>query len=160
VHCVASTTSLTRSSPQALPLALALAPTASISAHNTAAPAGAPQPTASTSSEQQQRAAAAAEMERPHETDEDLGIIPGEDAFSAAADRVAVAVVAGGAAKPPEADLLRLYGLYKQATAGDCDTPAPRFWQLGRRQQWWVCGLGWRELRGGGEFGAVAGAAR
>jgi acyl-CoA-binding protein len=70
------------------------------------------------------------------ETDEDLGIIPGEDAFSAAADRVAVAVIGGGPDKPSESDLLRLYGLYKQATAGDCTAGRPWFWQFGRRQQW------------------------
>jgi acyl-CoA-binding protein len=77
-------------------------------------------------------------MQPPGETDEDLGLIPGEDAFSAAADRVAAAVVAGGA-RPSEAELLRLYGLYKQATLGDCGTPRPWFWQLAKLQQW--CGV-------------------
>lgn len=70
------------------------------------------------------------------ETDEDLGILPGEEEFSAAADRVAAAVVAGGAARPSEGALLRLYGLYKQATAGDCTASAPAIWHLRKWRQW------------------------
>jgi acyl-CoA-binding protein len=88
------------------------------------------------------------------ETDEDLGLIPGEDAFSAAADRVAAAVVAGGP-RPGEADLLRLYGLYKQATLGDCNTRRPWFWHFAKLQQW--CGGAARGGRRGG--GAPGGGA-
>lgn len=76
------------------------------------------------------------------ENDEDLGIIPGEDEFSEAADRIAHAVVAGP--RPSEADLLRFYGLYKQATAGDSTEPMPPFWRIGHVQKWHA----WRKLRG------------
>ena len=74
-------------------------------------------------------------MQAPHETDEDLGILPGEEEFSAAADCVAAAVVSGGP-RPSEGALLRLYGLYKQATAGDCGAPAPALWHLRKWRQW------------------------
>ena len=81
-------------------------------------------------------------MARAHqtETDEDLGLIPGEEAFSTAADRVAAAV--SGGARPSERDLLQLYGLYKQATTGDCDTPMPWPWMFGKLQQWCAVATG------------------
>ncbi|GBF98389.1 hypothetical protein Rsub_10784 [Raphidocelis subcapitata] len=86
------------------------------------------------------------------DSDEALGLIPGEQEFSAAADRVAAAVIAGGAARPSEADLLALYGLYKQATAGDCATPRPWFWHVAKLQQW----RAWNRLRGMPQAGAMA----
>lgn len=70
------------------------------------------------------------------ETDEDLGMIPGEQAFSAAADRVQQAVLAGPPRRPSEARLLQLYGLYKQATAGDCSEPMPWIWKLEKYKKW------------------------
>ncbi|KAI8464031.1 MAG: acyl CoA binding protein-domain-containing protein [Monoraphidium minutum] len=84
------------------------------------------------------------------ETDEDLGMLPGEQAFSAAADRVAAAVVAGP--RPSEADLLRLYGLYKHATAGDCGEPSPAFWRLAERKKW----SAWSHHRGTPQQDAMA----
>lgn len=80
------------------------------------------------------------------DNDEALGLLPGEQEFSAAADRVAAAVVAGGSARPSEADLLELYGLYKQATVGDCATPRPWFWHVPKLQQWCAAAA----LAGGG----------
>jgi acyl-CoA-binding protein len=68
------------------------------------------------------------------ETDEDLGMVPGEQAFSAAADRVAQAVVAGP--RPSESNLLQLYGLYKQATTGDCVERMPWFWHVAELKKW------------------------
>lgn len=85
-------------------------------------------------------AAAAAATPQPaaaEPTDEELGLVPGEGAFSAAADAVAAAVASGGP-RPGEAHLLRLYGYYKQATAGDCRARMPWPWRVQKFQQW--CG--------------------
>lgn len=55
--------------------------------------------------------------------------------FQAAADTVQ-ALVQGGQLTD-QATQLQLYGLYKQATCGDCDTAAPPFYQLKAKQKWY-----------------------
>lgn len=56
--------------------------------------------------------------------------------FQAAADTVQALVQAGQLTD--QAIQLQLYGLYKQATCGDCNTTAPPFFQLAAKQKW--CG--------------------
>jgi diazepam-binding inhibitor (GABA receptor modulating acyl-CoA-binding protein) len=36
--------------------------------------------------------------------------------------------------------MLKLYGYYKQAKFGDCDSPSPNFWQIKEKAKWdaWV----------------------
>lgn len=38
--------------------------------------------------------------------------------------------------KPSEENLLKLYGLYKQATVGDVNTTRPGFWDLVGKAKW------------------------
>lgn len=59
-----------------------------------------------------------------------------EDEFQSAADYVAGAVTSGTAAFSDEVKL-RFYGLYKQATVGQCNTSKPGFWDLSGRAKWW-----------------------
>lgn len=51
---------------------------------------------------------------------------------------------ASGAHHPTEAQKLRFYGLYKQATQGDNDTAEPWFIQIEARHKW----KAWREMKG------------
>ncbi len=48
------------------------------------------------------------------------------------------------AERPDNATLLRLYGLYKQASAGDVDTERPEFTDLVGRAKW----DSWNALKG------------
>jgi diazepam-binding inhibitor (GABA receptor modulating acyl-CoA-binding protein) len=49
--------------------------------------------------------------------------------------------------KPNDDEMLKLYGLYKQATLGDCNTERPGFWSPVNRAKWdswngyrnWTC---------------------
>lgn len=47
-------------------------------------------------------------------------------------------------AKPADADLLRLYALYKQATSGDCSEPRPPFYDMKGCAKW----AAWRRCVG------------
>ncbi|CDJ43668.1 acyl-CoA-binding protein, putative [Eimeria tenella] len=47
-------------------------------------------------------------------------------------------------AEPSTAQKLRFYGLYKQATVGDNETPEPSFYQIEAKQKW----KAWAELKG------------
>ena len=62
---------------------------------------------------------------------DDLGSDDDDDPFAAAADRVA-----GAAAALPTATALALYGLYKQATAGDVAGGRPPLWDGRGRAKW------------------------
>lgn len=55
--------------------------------------------------------------------------------FQAAADTVQALVQAGQLTD--QATQLQLYGLYKQATCGDCTAAAPPFFQLAAKQKWY-----------------------
>ena len=57
-----------------------------------------------------------------------------EDLFDAATAFVAAAAVNS---KLDDTVALRLYGLYKQATCGACDTPRPSFLDFRRRKKWY-----------------------
>ncbi|OEH74059.1 acyl-CoA-binding protein 2 [Cyclospora cayetanensis] len=45
---------------------------------------------------------------------------------------------------PSTAQKLRFYGLYKQATVGDNETPEPSFYQLEAKQKW----KAWADFKG------------
>lgn len=60
--------------------------------------------------------------------------------FHAAADAVQVLVQGQDARLASQETQLKLYGLYKQATCGDCTASAPAFYQLKARQKWYT---GW-----------------
>lgn len=64
-----------------------------------------------------------------------------EQAFEAAAQYVG-ASAAGGTLH--DAQLLRFYGLYKQATAGPCDAPKPSFFDRRGRAKWQA----WKDAAG------------
>ena len=53
------------------------------------------------------------------------------DGFSVAAEWVS-----SGTVTKDNSDLLKLYGLYKQATVGKCDVPCPSFWDRVGRAKW------------------------
>lgn len=38
--------------------------------------------------------------------------------------------------KPSDDEMLKLYGLYKQATIGNCNTDRPSFWSPVNRSKW------------------------
>ena len=38
--------------------------------------------------------------------------------------------------KPDDSEMLKIYGLYKQATVGDCNTERPGFWSPVARAKW------------------------
>jgi acyl-CoA-binding protein len=72
------------------------------------------------------------------ETDTDDGLPPddGEDEFNAAADHLGQLVTADPTAVS-DSDKLAFYGLYKQATMGDCTAPRPlKFWDVGGTAKW------------------------
>jgi acyl-CoA-binding protein len=69
------------------------------------------------------------------ELDDGLPSSSYEDAFNAAADYLGHMVSSNPAAVPRNQQL-QLYGLYKQATAGDCRCSRPWFWQLAARSKW------------------------
>ncbi|KAF8057662.1 XDH1 [Scenedesmus sp. PABB004] len=56
-------------------------------------------------------------------------------AFQAAADHLG-ALVSANASAVPDAVKLQLYGLYKQALAGDCAAPKPPLWDRAGRAKW------------------------
>ena len=69
-----------------------------------------------------------AEVSLPEELLDEDGI---DDVFEAAAAYVAIA-----SSSLPSDALLRLYGLYKQATGGPCSTSAPSFFDRKGRAKW------------------------
>jgi diazepam-binding inhibitor (GABA receptor modulating acyl-CoA-binding protein) len=75
--------------------------------------------------------AAAVACEEPAE-DDDEGL---DELFHAAADHLAQLVTANAAAVP-DAVKLQLYGLYKQATVGQCNTSKPAFWDRAGIAKW------------------------
>ena len=46
--------------------------------------------------------------------------------------------------RPNDEELLHIYGLYKQATVGDCNLPEPGFFQFKEKQKW----TAWNQKRG------------
>jgi len=44
----------------------------------------------------------------------------------------------------PQANLLKIYGLFKQATVGDCNVPSPSMLQMKAKAKW----SAWNENRG------------
>jgi acyl-CoA-binding protein len=60
---------------------------------------------------------------------------PQDDTFHAAADHVGV-LVSGDPLRVPDQVKLQLYGLYKQATVGQCSAPKPAFWHRAARLKW------------------------
>jgi acyl-CoA-binding protein len=58
-----------------------------------------------------------------------------EDRFHAAADYLAHLVTADPK-RVRDADKLRLYGLFKQATAGDCASKRPGMLEFAARSKW------------------------
>lgn len=69
--------------------------------------------------------------------DADADVGADADTFQAAADFLAAAVTANPA-RFSDADKLRIYGLYKQATAGDCNVSRPGFLDFGGKAKWCV----------------------
>jgi diazepam-binding inhibitor (GABA receptor modulating acyl-CoA-binding protein) len=64
--------------------------------------------------------------------DDDEGL---DELFHAAADHLAQLVTINSAALP-DAVKLQLYGLYKQATVGQCNTSKPAFWDRAGVAKW------------------------
>ena len=58
-------------------------------------------------------------------------LAPSQASFSAAAERVKSLP-----SKPSDDELLKLYGLFKQATVGDCNTAQPGFFDLTGKAKW------------------------
>eukprot|EP00877_Chromochloris_zofingiensis_P003223 jgi/Chrzof1/12901/Cz07g11180.t1 len=58
-----------------------------------------------------------------------------EDRFHDAADHLANLVTANPKSVS-DSSKLQLYGLYKQATTGDCNTRKPRFWDMSGKSKW------------------------
>jgi acyl-CoA-binding protein len=58
-----------------------------------------------------------------------------DELFHAAADHLGQLVTAAPAAVP-DSRKLQLYGLYKQATVGACDTAKPAFWDRTGCSKW------------------------
>ncbi|EDV26757.1 expressed hypothetical protein [Trichoplax adhaerens] len=54
-----------------------------------------------------------------------------EEEFKSAVDKIN-----NLASKPSNEDLLEIYGLYKQATVGDCNTDRPGFFDQKNRAKW------------------------
>lgn len=75
--------------------------------------------------------AAAAASEEPLDDDEE-GL---DELFHAAADHLAQ-LVTSNPASVPDAVKLKLYGLYKQATVGQCNTSKPAFWDRAGVAKW------------------------
>jgi diazepam-binding inhibitor (GABA receptor modulating acyl-CoA-binding protein) len=49
--------------------------------------------------------------------------------------------------RPPDEDLLVLYGLYKQSTIGDCNTNEPGFFEFTAKTKW----NSWNSYKGKGK---------
>lgn len=49
---------------------------------------------------------------------------------------LSVELVKGLKSKPTDEELLKLYGLYKQATLGDCNTTEPSFFYFKEKAKW------------------------
>ena len=65
----------------------------------------------------------------------EAGNMPEDSAFEAAAAHVA-SLASGDTLKSE--DLLQLYGLYKQATSGPCQSFRPSFFDMRARSKWYA----------------------
>jgi diazepam-binding inhibitor (GABA receptor modulating acyl-CoA-binding protein) len=50
----------------------------------------------------------------------------------------AISLVGQGAFKASDGDKLKLYGFFKQATVGKCNTPKPGFFDFVGKSKWYV----------------------
>lgn len=71
---------------------------------------------------------------------------PQQEAFEAAADHVGSLIVSEPK-RFQDQQKLRVYGLYKQCTVGDCTSQRPGFFDPSGRAKWWGAVSAERTLR-------------